>query len=419
MKGELFMKKKIFVCLILLPALLLQLCACGKEAAETSSAFSSARLGTVDLMAEHTPQAVTPQKPSDEGAVSAASFAVRLLQNAYDGETCVLSPYSVYLALALTANGADGNTLAQMEAVLGMPCDALNEYAYALLAASGDEVKSTNSVWYRHSDDFTVRSDFLQVGADYYHASAYAADFDDRTVSDINTWVSEHTDGRIEKLLDEIPGEAMLYLLQTLCFDAEWSSRYYDGNLQEGIFHGTKGDESVTMMSSTENKYLDDGMATGFVKDYLGDRYCFVALLPNEGVDLSDYLASLTGEKLLGLIASPQNHAVEVSLPKFTVKTETELSSALSKLGLPLAFSTDADFSRMSNADLMISSVKHSTYLCVDEAGTSAAAATSVEMTYKLSLVAYSLVLDRPFAAAIFDRSTQTFLFLGIIGDVN
>lgn len=413
------MKGTKIVCLILLSALLLQLCACGKSTAETSSVLSSARLGTVDLMAEHSPQPVTPQKPSNEGAVSAASFAVRLLQNAYDDETCVLSPYSVYLALAMAANGADGNTLAQMEAVLGMPCDALNEYAYALLAASGNEVKSANSVWYRHSDGFTVHSDFLQANADYYRASAYAADFDSQTLADINAWVNEHTDGRIEELLDEIPGEAMLYLLQTLCFDAEWSSRYYDNDLQEGIFHGTKGDESVTMMSSRENKYLEDGMATGFVKDYLGGRYCFAALLPNEGVDLSDYLASLTGEKLLGLIASPQNHAVEVSLPKFTAKTETELSSALCRLGLPLAFSTEADFSRMSNADLMISSVKHSTYLCVDEAGTTAAAATSVEMTYKLSLVAYSLVLDRPFVAAIFDRSTQTFLFLGVIGDVN
>lgn len=413
------MKRKRFVGVILLLALLLQLCGCARKVEEPVATFASTHLGTVDLMADHTPQTVELQNISDESRVLAASFAVRLLQNAYDGETCVLSPYSVYLALAMTANGAEGQTLAQMESVLGLPCDRLNDYAYALLTEAGDEVKSADSVWYRHMDGFTVNSDFLQTNADYYGASAYVADFDEQTMADINAWVSEHTGGRIEKMLDEIPDQTMLYLLQTLCFDAEWKYRYYDNNLHDGVFHGVNGDENVTMMTSSENQYLDDGMATGFVKDYLGGRYCFAALLPNEGVDLDDYLASLTGEGLIDLISSPEGHAVDVCLPKFTAKTETELSATLCKMGMPLAFSLDADFSRMSNLDLMISSVNHSTYLCVDDAGTKAAAATSVEMTYKMSIISYSVVLDRPFVMAIFDRQTQTFLFLGVIGDIS
>lgn len=413
------MKCKRFFAATLLLTLLLQLCACSREAAETTPTFASTHLGTVDLMSNYTPQTVNLQNPSDESAVIAASFAVRLLQNTYEGETCILSPYSVYLALAMAANGADGETLEQMQSVLGLPCDELNAYASYLLQNAGDEVKSADSVWYRHMDGFTVNADFLQTNADYFGASAYAADFDAQTLADMNAWVSEHTGGRIEKILDKIPDDTMLYLLQTLCFDAEWKYRYYDNDLHEGVFHGLNGDETVTMMYSSENKYLNDGMATGFVKDYFGGRYCFAALLPNEGVDLDDYLASLTGEKLLDLISSPEGHAVDVSLPKFTAKTETELSAALGKMGMPLAFSLDADFSRMSNLDLMISSVNHSTYLCVDDAGTKAAAATSVEMTYKLAITAYSLVLDHPFVMAIFDQQTQTFLFLGVIGDIS
>lgn len=412
------MKGKRFIGVILLLTLVLQVCGCARKDEEPAASFDPTHRGTVDLMTEHAPQTVEVQNISDQSSVLAASFAVRLLQNAYDGETCVLSPYSVYLALAMTANGADGTTLEQMESLLGMSRDRLNDYAYALLSASGGEVKSADSVWFRHTNDFVVSPDFLQTNADYYGASAYAADFDEQTLADINAWVSEHTDGRIEKMLDEIPDATMLYLLQTLCFDAEWKYRYYDENMVDGVFHGLNGDENVTMMMSSENQYLDDGMATGFVKDYLGGRYCFAALLPNEGIDLSDYLASLTGEGLIDLISSPEGHAVEVSLPKFTAKTETELSATLCKMGMPSAFSLDADFSRMSNADLMISSVKHSTYLCVDDAGTKAAAATSVEMTYKMAIISYSVVLDRPFVMAIFDRQTQTFLFLGVIGDV-
>lgn len=413
------MKLKSFICSLLFLALSVQLFACAAEEEQPSVTQSSVTFGTLDLMADVKPSSLQAQPITDSYAHAAANFAVSLLQNTYDGENCILSPYSVYAALAMTANGADAQTLAQMESVLGMTAAELNVYLHALAQNAGDELVSANSIWFRQDADFAPNADFLQINADYYGANLFGADFDAQTLADMNGWISEKTDGKIENALDRIDPMALMYLINALTFDASWQNEYHTENIKEGVFHGANGDETVSMMHSSENFYLEDALATGFMKDYLGGQYSFVAMLPNEGVSMQDYLASLSGEGLLSTIKNAQSLKVIAAMPKYTLEYQTELSDALSAMGMPEAFGNDADFSRMSNADVMIGRVLHQTYLTVDELGTQAGATTIVEMVDKSAIFnTRTVTLDRPFVMGIYDNVNQCFVFMGVIESV-
>ncbi len=420
------MKLKSILCSFLLCALCLQLFACAteksvkEEAVQPTAAKPLATIGTVNLMENVTPLAVQLQSVKPSNASASADFAVSLLQNTYAGENCILSPYSVYIALAMCANGASSETLQQMESVLGMTAAELNVYLYALAQNAGQELQSANSIWFRHTNGFTPDADFLQLNADYYGAGLFGADFDEQTLADINRWISEHTDGKIENALAQIDPLTMMYLINALTFDAQWKTPYDSTQIHDGTFYGANGEETAQMMFSEEHWYLDDGNAIGFIKDYAGGQYSYVALMPNEGVSMQDYIASLSGETLLATVQNATSTTVFATMPKYELSSEMQLNETLAAMGMPAAFTDAADFSRMSSMDLKIGNVLHQTYLNVDELGTQAGACTIVAMDAKGAAINFkTVVLDRPFVMAIYDNVNECFVFTGVIESVN
>lgn len=343
----------------------------------------------------------------------------------------LISPLSIQLALAMTANGANGQTKEEMEKLLGgeLTIEELNEYLYAYVKSlpSGDEFKLeiADSIWFRDDEDsLRVKEDFLRTNADYYGAQAYKAPFDEQTVKDINAWVDEHTDGMIDKIVDEISPDTVMYLINALVFDAEWETAYYKSDIYDGTFNAVSGDErTVRMMRSEEGKYLDDGKATGFIKQYKGGEYSFAALLPNEGVDIYDYIAGMTGESLTDTLKTAQNKTVQATMPKFSYEYELGMKKVLSELGMPSAFNGNAaDFSRMassSRGNIFISDVLHKTFISVDELGTKAGAVTKVEMkTLGAAPTERTVKLDRPFVYMIIDNSANLPVFIGAVMDI-
>ena len=163
-----------------------------------------------------------------DGAIALSDFGVRLLKQCYEGDkNTLISPVSVASALAMTANGAKDETLTQMENVLGMESSALNIFlkGYRENLPSGSKYKMNlaNAIWFKDRPDFTVKEDFLQRNADYYSAGLYKAPFDNTTKKEINSWVDENTDGMIKEILDKIPEDAVMYLVNALAFDGEWT----------------------------------------------------------------------------------------------------------------------------------------------------------------------------------------------------
>ena len=387
-----------------------------------------------DLMKDVPAKAVDVLPNMDAGAAAAADFGVRLFKTSMEeGENTLISPLSVLYALAMTANGADGETLAQMEQVLGMDVDNLNSYMLAyldLLPETKDyKMSLANSIWFKDDPNFAVEQSFLQTNADYYGTGAYKAAFDEGTRNDINNWVKEHTDGMIPEIIDEIPDEAIMYLVNALAFDAKWADEYEEHQIREGRFtmeDGTRQD--VDMMHSEEYTYLEDDMATGFIKYYKDRRYAFVAMLPNEGVTVSQYVDSLTGEHLRELLNNPQDVTVFASIPKFETEYGIEMSEVLQEMGMTDAFDWQvADFSRLGtyNVDGMnicISRVLHNTFISVSEQGTRAGAATAVEMVAEgaMEIVDFKeVVLDRPFVYMLIDCETNLPFFIGTMMNVN
>ena len=387
-----------------------------------------------DLMKDVPAKAVDVLPDMDAGAAAASDFGVRLFKTSIEeGKNTLISPLSVLYALAMTANGADGETLTQMEKVLGMDVDNLNSYMLAYLdllpESKAYKMSLANSIWFKDDPNFAVEQSFLQTNADYYGAGAYKAAFDEGTRNDINNWVKEHTDGMIPEIIDETPDEAIMYLVNALAFDAKWADEYEEHQIREGRFtmeDGTRQD--VDMMHSEEYTYLEEEMATGFIKYYKDRKYAFVAMLPNEGVTVSQYVDSLTGEHLRELLNNPQDLTVFASIPKFETEYDIEMSEVLQEMGMTDAFDWRvADFSKLGtyNVDGMnicISRVLHKTFISVSEQGTRAGAATAVEMVAEgaMEIVEFKeVVLDRPFVYMLIDCETNLPFFIGTMMNVN
>ena len=382
-------------------------------------------------------EGITPAKPDvpetaiDEGAPKAADFAVRLFkQSCENGKNTLISPLSVLAALSLTVNGAKGETKTQMEQVLGMSADELNRFFYAYMKALPNtnkyKLSLANSIWFTSDERFTVERNFLQTNADYYGASAYKAPFDKSTLNDINNWVKQKTDGMIPNILDQIPADAVMYLVNALAFEAEWAEIYKKDQVHEDTFTREDGaKQNVDFMYSMEGFYLDGGNASGFIKYYSGGKYAFAALLPEEGLTVNDFVASLNGEALLKMLAAPEVVPVYAKLPKFETEYDAEMSDVLKRMGMPGAFDPAfADFSGLGTSkagNIFISRVIHKTFISVAEKGTKAGAATVIEMKDESSPFFEDqkcVLLDRPFVYMLIDTETNLPFFIGTMTDV-
>ena len=402
---------------LFLSLLLLLLTACGGPSYQAG-----------ELKGDPSAVPAVPAEMDLNGAADAVTgFAVELLRQTDSGGSTLLSPVSVVYALAMTANGAAGETLTQMESVLGLPLEELNAclraYADQLPAEDGGRCSLANSIWLRdQADRLTVEQSFLDAAAAYYDASVFRAPFDESTLRDINAWVSDHTGGLIPSIMEEIPESAVIYLINALAFEGEWEDIYREDQVHDGTFTTEDGREQpAELMYGAETAYLEDDLAAGFLKYYQGQNYAFAALLPNEGVSLDDYLASLTGERLRDLLTHPQDTVVQTAIPKFTAETTTELNDALSALGMADAFDVGlADFSAMgtsTDGPLYISRVLHKTHLTLDERGTRAGAATAVQMAGSTA-DPLSVYLTRPFLYVLMDCEAGLPLFIGTVRDL-
>lgn len=383
-----------------------------------------------NLMDGITPVSVNALEDMSEGGAAVTDFALRLFKAANEeGKNALISPLSVLCALAMTANGADGETLLQMEEAFGMDRESLNLYLYSYINSLPDgnkyKLKLANSIWFRDDERFTVKEAFLQTNADYYGADIYKSAFDRQTLADINNWIKRETDGMIPKVLENIPDEAITYLINTVAFEAEWMNVYEKHQVRDGKFTREDGvKQSVKMMYDTEGKYLEDEYATGFIKYYSGGKYAFAALLPKEDVSVGDYLKTLDGESLSSMLKNAESRAVKTAIPKFEVEYETEMSEALSLMGMADAFDAkSANFNGIgtwSEGNIFIGNVIHKTYIQVGEKGTKAGAVTVIEMDGAASADPTEIkevYLDRPFVYVLIDCENNIPFFIGTLMD--
>ncbi len=359
-------------------------------------------------------------------------FGVELFKNSVKldrGKNTCVSPMSVWTALAMTSNGAKGETLSQMESTLNMDVDSLNEYISEYMDyISKDEnskVKIANGIWFNTALGFQPDKEFLNTNSKYYDSEIRGEAFKPETKDVINSWVEENTMGMIKDILDKVDPLSIMYLVNALAFEAEWNKPYEDYYVEKGEFTKEDGTvQEVDMMTSDESIYIEDELASGFMKPYKEYDYYFLGLLPNEGVSLDEYVDSLDGGAINSILNSRGNTGffgtVVVSLPKFESSYNIFMKDVLKDMGMKAPFDPgSADFSGLGTADdnIYISRVIHQTMVSVDEKSTKAAASTVVEMVVDSAPVEdiKELHFDRPFVYMIVDGKRNVPLFIGIL----
>ena len=383
---------------------------------------------TVDLMSGYTSGTLITNPINEAFVLNQWRLALELFKGSNNESAegnVLISPLSIQLALAMTANGAEGETKSQMERLLGgeYTIDELNAYLKTYVSNLPNEKSSklnvANSIWFR-KNNFVPNQLFLQTNKDYYDASIYSAPFDKTTLADINNWVNTNTDGMIKEMLNQIDESSLMYLINAIAFDAEWDEKYSEDSIHKDLFTMENGIScEAEFMWSTEYAYYELDNAVGFKKDYKNGKYSFVALLPNVGVSVNELVDLLSYEEIINMLNNPDySRDVMAKMPKFSYEYSLKMNDVLSLLGMERAFDeSEAEFDRIGQADgnIFIGSVLHKTFISVDEAGTKAGAATIVEVNDECEKNEIEIALVRPFMYMIIDNVTGLPVFIGTL----
>ena len=284
-----------------------------------------------------------------------------------------------------------------------------------------------NSLWMREGKEFDP--DFVERNMNYYNAAARELDFNEQgAVDTINSWVQERTDGQIEEIVEyPIDPLTMLFLVNAVYFQGDWSEPFDAEETREDIFHAPEEEiEDVPFMNqSGDFDYLEKEDEFQAVRLPYGEeeRLAMYVFLPSNQSSLSELLSSLDAEQWDKWRGQFEKVEGKLAIPKFTLEYEKTLNEILEKMGMEVAFNAQrADFYDMLARDegqrLFISEVKHKSFIEVDEKGTEAAAASSVEMKLEsMPVVEFEMNVNRPFYFHIHDRETNEVLFNGTLVD--
>jgi serpin B len=347
------------------------------------------------------------------------------------GQNVFMSPLSVSLALAMTYNGAAGHTQTAMAKTLGLENLTLAEVNQANLALRNVLLHQSNpdmsllianSLWL--NQDFHLEPTFLTPTQEFYAANVTNADFQSpATVSNINQWVKENTQGKIGPVVQTLDPLAVLLVINAIYFKGMWVEpfdRYYT---KEREFTLLTGENKLIPMMSKHSDYYSyyEGNNYQAVRlRYRASSLSMTIFLPSRGTPLENFPLL---DKWQEWRAGNTSREGTLVLPRFKVEYEVTLNDALKALGMAEAFSVaEADFSQMAKVpkgwNIYISQIKHKTFVEVNEEGTEAAAVTIIAIDSTCAPdppPPFKMIVDHPFFLTIQDDSTGTVLFLGAI----
>jgi serine protease inhibitor len=356
------------------------------------------------------------------------SFGLGLLRHMHGAESkpnLLISPLSASMALGMTMNGASGATYDAMKRALGYGdyTDAEINEAYRGLIAQlrardrKVEFRLANSIW--HEQTFQVKQPFLAAAREFFDAEVSALDFrSPQSPKTISAWAERETGGRIKNLVEQIDPLDVMFLVNAVYFKAPWQQPFNPDATRNRPFTRANGTTvDVPMMSTDQMLHFVMNSEVQMVElPYADGAFSMVVFAPASGTSLNSFIASLTPERWEQWLGQLARNRVMLQLPKFRFEYSIEMSDALTRQGMGIAFQPrQADFTRIADRELYISRVQHKTFIDVHELGTEAAAATSV--TVSLTSMPPQMTFDRPFVFAIRERSSGAILFIGRVGD--
>ena len=340
-----------------------------------------------------------------------------------------ISPTSALIAMLMVYNGTDGDTREEIEKALkldGLSEKEVNEAARALMDTLHQkeekiEVKLANSLWL--NEDYSFNDDFSKKMNDYFAAEIDEIDiFDDASADRINNWVKKETNGLIDEIVEApLPENLLSYIINALYFNGTWKYEFNKDMTFDDLFYTENGEKDMQFMTINEElPYFETDELQAIKLPYGDGKMNMQVFLPKENVAIDDVVRNMTEKTWENWQDSFKEKEGTINLPKFSLEYETILNEPLQQLGIQEAFSDRADFSNMvpPEVSVYISEVKQKTFIEVDEEGTEAAAVTSVEITLTSTIEddpRFYMHVNRPFLFAIYDESSETILFLGLI----
>jgi len=358
-------------------------------------------------------------------------FGLELLQKVFASEekpNIMISPASVSIALGMAYNGAETTTMDAFEQVLkyeGLTREEVNEITKELINvlvtnSKGNLLEIANSMWYH--EEFPVKQEFIDLNVNYYDAEVRDLDFRTlQAVKTINEWVSARTHGKIDEIIDSIDPETMMILINALYFNCLWEIEFDPDDTSEQPFY-TYDDQlfgqvdMMTVESTFNTAFTDDFSAVEL--PYKNNKFSMFLFLPTESSSVQELVEQLDGETWNSWLEMfSEREEFTVTMPKFKFSYDRSLKNDLANMGLGIAFTDQADFSGISDIDLLISEVIHKTYIDVNEEGTEAAAVTAI--VFDLTSIGENtfIRLDHPFLFAITENSSKSILFIGMVSE--
>lgn len=351
----------------------------------------------------------------------------QILSEEADDLNILVSPLSISQALSMALNGAKDQTFAEMQSVLGFEgfsLDETNKSNQEIVSSLLNhdplvELNIANSIWYRN--DFNAKQAFIENNSRYYLAET--SKFDPANPVDaknaMNKWVDKNTKGKIEKIIDNVNPDDVMFLINAVYFKADWKTQFKKSNTTTKSFtldNGTSK-EVETMIGEVQLSYYNDEKFSVIKLPYGSGKFNLLIYLPEEGYTTNDIAPLLESTNFKLLRENPLSKR-DIWLPKFEFRYEKPLNNALMQMGMKEAFDKyNANFSNISDLEIYISKVMHKAYIKTDEEGSEAAAVTSV--TFEVTSVGPSEVIkiNRSFLFAIVEEDTESILFMGKVFD--
>ena len=354
--------------------------------------------------------------PGSEAAYS-MSFIRHVAATLDDDQNFVISPYSAGVALSMLAEGAEGQTQAEFNA-------ALNQCAFKAEDLGGNDtviVKSVNSLWV--DDDFSIRNRYVSLLQKDFDALATTLNFSDpSTVQAINNWCSEHTNGKINDVIDRLGPRDVMVLANALYFNAPWLNPFDAILTKKADFNGSKGKSQVDMMCCREYMNYAEYEGCQLVElPYEGGRYSMYVFLPAKNMKLNDAIKYLSEKAYTSALADLEPKEVMLKMPKLKVETSLLLNKTLQSMGIKTAFTSAANFKGIAEmGPLVLDQVKQKCFVEISENGTEAAAATTAMMrpTSFRPSSHITMTVNRPYLFMIVDTQKNNVMFAGRVMNI-
>ena len=342
-------------------------------------------------------------------------------------ENIVISPSSVAIALAMARNGTDGKTKEEMTTALELAelnSTAIDRSYQKLIEAlkTADpkvELAIANSLWV--NQNITLKEKFINDAQEFYQAKVTNLDFaDSQSKNTINDWIAKNTADKILEVVDSVSAQDALYLINAIYFKGIWANKFDpDATIEQPFYTDADSPSPKMMMNQTgDYRYFETDRFQAVRLPY-GEQeelgmYIF---LPTKTSSLTEFNQQLNPDNWQEWLANMRSHKGNITIPRFKLEYETDLTKPLSALGIKQIFDTSqANFSVMTDTPVSVDTVKHKTFIEVNEEGTEAAAVTSIGIritSLQPQDPPFKMNVDRPFFFAIRDDISETILFMG------